>query len=371
MVSDVDPFLKSACLAFLSSFYSLLESYPPDLPLHECEISLVKEEKCGEGGFSDCFEGVFLGRHKVAMKVLRAYLDEEDMERRMEREKQSMNREMGIWSKLNHPNILPFIGWYTLGPKSYMVSPWMEEGDALAYVKRKPQADRLQLLVQIADGLRYLHTGMKKPVIHGDLKAANIFISNAGVARIADFGLSEFVEGEKPPRYSTEWYCAGSTRWQAPELLRASAKEEARRTKKTDSFAYGRVMLELFTGQLPFSYLSDATRSIFEMVLDGQLPERPLDKDIIAKGLDDNMWELMKSCWSVDPNQRPSAAAILDDLEAALRVSNRGRPDDDSDFESSANLRPEKRARITDPPVKLEVEDVEIDEGIRTTGHTE
>ncbi|KDQ09490.1 hypothetical protein BOTBODRAFT_137788 [Botryobasidium botryosum FD-172 SS1] len=346
---------RNACVAFLSTFYPLIGAYPTsDIPLHECEVKLMKTETSGQGGFSDCFEGIFLGCHKVAMKALRAYLKEEVTERRMK-------REMGVWCRLDHPNVLPFIGWHTFGPTSYMVSPWMENGDALAYVRRRPQANRLQLVAQVADGLHYLHAGINKPVIHGDLKAANIFISSTGVARIADFGLSEFSEREKPPRYSTEWYCAGNPRWQAPELLRASSLEEARRTTETDIFACGRVMLELFTGQVPFFYLSDNTISVFKLVFDGQFPERPLDKDVVAKGLNDNMWELMKRCWSVDPEQRPTAAAIIDQVKAALR----GRPDDDSDSEDSVGPRPEKRVRITEPPVKVETiktEDIKREE---------
>jgi len=243
---------------------------------------------------------------------------------------------------------LPFIGQYTSGPTSYMVSPWMENGDALAYVKRKPEVNRLQL---VADGLHYLHTGLEQPVIHGDLKAANVFITDTGDAHIADFGLSELVGEEKPSeRYSTEWYCAGSPRWQAPELLIATTKDEARRTKETDSFAYGRVMLELFTGQLPFSYLSESTPSIFKMVLDGKFPERPLDKDVVSRGLDDKMWGLMENCWNINPTQRPSAAVILDHLEAALQAH----PRDDSDSDISASPRPKKRARMAERPVKVE-----------------
>ncbi|KDQ09403.1 hypothetical protein BOTBODRAFT_137720 [Botryobasidium botryosum FD-172 SS1] len=343
MVVENDPPLNHAYVAFLSTFYPLLKSHPSDTPLHECEISLIKTEKCNEGGFSDCFEGIFLGCQKVAMKALRAHLKEEVMERRMK-------REMGVWGRLDHPNVLPFIGWHTLGPTSYMVSPWMENGDALSYVTQNPRANRLQLLVQAADGLHYLHTGITKPVVHGDLKAANIFISSTGVARIADFGLSEYAEEEKPPRYSSEWYYAGNLRWQAPEIVNASSKEEVRRTMGTDNFAYGRVMLELFTGQIPFAYLSDNTLSIFEMVRHGQFPDRPLDKDIIAKGLDDRMWDLMKHCWSMDPKERPSAAEISSHLKAALR----GHPDNDSDSEGSASARPAKRARAMEPPMKVE-----------------
>ncbi|KDQ09404.1 hypothetical protein BOTBODRAFT_178967 [Botryobasidium botryosum FD-172 SS1] len=339
-ISAVDPpSVRSACVAFLSTFYPLIERYPFDPPLHEWEVELTKTEKSVGGGYSDCCEGLFLGHHKVAMKALRAHImGNKVAERRMK-------REMNVWSKLRHPNVLPFIGWCTLKSTSYMVSPWMENGDALAYVKQKPQADRLKLLAQIAEGLYYLHTRPKNPVIHGDIKAANVLISSSGVACIADFGLSELIEDEKAPRYSTEWYCAGNPRWQAPELLSAESKEEARRTKETDCFAYGRVMLEIFTGQVPFFYLSvNTTLSVFNMVLDGRLPDRPLDKDTVAKGLDDRMWELMKTCWRVDPKQRPSAADILGHLKAALR----GRP------ESSASARPEKRARLMEPSVKVE-----------------
>ncbi|KDQ09112.1 hypothetical protein BOTBODRAFT_37355 [Botryobasidium botryosum FD-172 SS1] len=335
------PSVHSACINFLSTFYPLLECYPSDSPLHELEIEPMKMEKSEQGGFSDCCEGIFLGRHKVAMKALRAHVVGGEVAARR------MQREVNVWRKLNHPNVLPFIGWCILESKAYMISPWMENGDALTYVKKRPQANRLQLLAQVAEGLDYLHTGPKNPVIHGDLKAANVLISSAGVARIADFGLSELVEGEKAPRCSTAWYCGGNPRWQAPELLNASTNEEARRTKETDCFAYGRVMLEIFTGQVPFFYLSTNTLSIFNMVRNGQFPDRPLGKDIVAKGLDDRVWELMKTCWSMDPTQRLSAAEILKRLEDALRRH----CDDDSNSEGSANPRPEKRARVV---VKVE-----------------
>ncbi|KDQ09494.1 hypothetical protein BOTBODRAFT_179032 [Botryobasidium botryosum FD-172 SS1] len=170
----------------------------------------------------------------------------------------------------------------------------------------------------------------KKPVIRGGLKAANIFISGTGVAPIVNFGLSEYAKEEKPPRCSTEWYCARNPRWQAPELLSAPSKEEALRTIETDSFAYGRVMLEVF----PFFYLSDSTLSIFQMVRHGQFPERPLDKD---------------------PKQRPGVAEIFDHLEAVRAP--RGRPDDEIDSKDS-NPRPEKRARATELPVKVEEVDI-------------
>ncbi|KDQ05848.1 hypothetical protein BOTBODRAFT_39942 [Botryobasidium botryosum FD-172 SS1] len=344
-ISAMDPpSVRSACVAFLSTFYPLLGCYSSDSPLHEWEVELMKAETSEQGGFSDCREGLFLGRHKVAMKALRTHVIGNKVAAKR------MQREMNVLNKLSHPNVLLFIGWCILESKSYLVSPWMENGDASEYVRRRPQANRVQLLVQVAEGLHYLHTWLQNPVIHGNLKATNVLISGTGVVRIANFALSELVEDEKDPRHWTAWYCCEDLRWQAPELLSAGSQEEARRTKETDSFACGRVMLEIFTGLVPFYYIAANTMSIPNMVRHGQFPERPLDEDVIAKGLDDMTWNLMERCWSMDPKERPSAAEILTHLKATLR----GRPDDDSDSEDSTSSRLEKRARVTEPSLKFE-----------------
>jgi len=109
-------------------------------------------------------------------------------------------------------------------------------------------------------------------------------------------------------------------------------------------------MLELFTGQIPFFYLGDTTSSIYKTVPKGEFPERPLDKDVVARGLDDRMWGLMEKCWNITPAQRPSATKILRSLEAALRA----RPQEDGDSEASASSRPRKRARVAEQSVKVE-----------------
>ena len=74
---------------------------------------------------------------------------------------------------------------------------------------------------------------------------ANIFISDSDEPVIGDFGLSELEEKDPDDRYSTAFYNGGSLRWQAPELVNASSPEEAQRTRATDVFAFGRVMLEV------------------------------------------------------------------------------------------------------------------------------
>ncbi|KDQ14301.1 hypothetical protein BOTBODRAFT_94149, partial [Botryobasidium botryosum FD-172 SS1] len=132
-----------------------------------------------------------------------------------------------------------------------MVSPWMDNGDALHYVQRNPQVDCLKLLLQITEGVEYLHT-LSPPVIHGDLKGANIFVSGAGVPYIGDFGLSQ-ATSEEIQENSTTWNAAGHPRWQAPELIDPKVGGFPPRTAESDMFALGRVAYELFSGRTPFS----------------------------------------------------------------------------------------------------------------------
>ncbi|KDQ11736.1 hypothetical protein BOTBODRAFT_162563 [Botryobasidium botryosum FD-172 SS1] len=290
--------------------------YPAGQPLHECEIRRIKSVPSAWGGFSDCWEGVFLERHKVAMKSLRHNITEDVAQRRIK-------REIAVWKGLNHRNILPFIGIHILDDTTYMVSPWMGKGDSLQYVRLNPLVDRLKLLVQIAEGVRYLHRH-DPVVIHGDLKGANIFISDSGEACIADFGLSHMT-GENTESYSTAWRAAGSVRWQAPELM-VERFDEAVRTTASDIFAFGRVIVELITGNIP--YYPDVTNDMMIplKVLGGVLPKRPTDPETITRGLDDRIWELVEDCCRMKPHQRAHICAILHRLRSALKARDAGPP---------------------------------------------
>ncbi|KDQ07615.1 hypothetical protein BOTBODRAFT_119839 [Botryobasidium botryosum FD-172 SS1] len=240
-----------------------------------------------------------------------------------------MRREMEVWKKLRHPNVLPFIGMFSVGHSTYLISPWMHNGDALGYVKRNPNADVVDLLMQAAQGLQYLHT-QNPPVVHGDLKGARsgpfhliLLTLTRCEACIADFGLSEVleqvaaVETAEDSGNSTAWQVAGHPRWQSPELLRAVSAEEARRTTQSDIFAFGRVIIELLTGDLPFAEIANNI-AVVAMVISGTLPERPKDAGVIARGLDDRMWGLVKECCETRPDKRPSAEYVLNRLRAAL-----------------------------------------------------
>lgn len=134
-----------------------------------------------------------------------------------------------MWKGLKHPNVLPFLGMIELSEALYLVSPYVENGSADDYIRARPDVDRPSLVSlfrmsvprtelmasQVLDlvvAAAYLH---RSGIVHGDIKAANILISNEGRALLGDFGLSR----PSDTATSTEMQGAGSVRWQSPELL--------------------------------------------------------------------------------------------------------------------------------------------------------
>ncbi|KDQ09165.1 hypothetical protein BOTBODRAFT_117482 [Botryobasidium botryosum FD-172 SS1] len=301
-MSKLGPSERTKYIDVLSAVYTKSDFYPTEL--HPWEVSMSGGQMIDSGGFGDCSKGKFLGRFDVAMKSLRfVFGTTSDVLARRFR------REVETWKDLRHPHILRLIGVCQIGPYTCMVSPWMENGDCAAFVKRNPQADCVRLLSQVAAGLQYLHAP-NRGVVHGDIKGANILISCTGNAVIGDFGLSQILIGERQHSYSTNFFLAGNARWQAPELLLGETKEDIQRTTQSDMFAFGRLMLEIFTTEPPFSSIANLF-AIAHKVQTGEFPPRPVDPLVAARGLDDTMWRFMERCWRKDPAERPSAGGAV------------------------------------------------------------
>ncbi|KDQ17155.1 hypothetical protein BOTBODRAFT_105990, partial [Botryobasidium botryosum FD-172 SS1] len=230
--------------------------------------------------------------------------------------------EMKVWQDLRHPNVLPFIGLYLHESKIYMLSPWMKEGDLLPYLRRNPHANRAQMVLQIAYGLLYLHT---RGVIHGDLKGANILVSDAGEPRLADFGLSHRDIQESTVVHSLAFQNGGNPRWQSPELLTARNAKEAERTTASDMFAFGRVIIEVYTEEVPFANIPFHP-AIMQMVMNGESPVRPTDREVIGRGLDDRMWDIAKDCSQHDPHARLDIRAAISRLLSTSAPSPQPQP---------------------------------------------
>ncbi|KAF8496699.1 hypothetical protein F5888DRAFT_1832576 [Russula emetica] len=198
-----------------------------------------------------------------------------------------------------HRNILNFTGHVTINDVVYSVNPnpWIENGNIREYLRRYPDADRVRLLSEVASGVEFFH---ERELLHGDLCDKNILINRDGKAIVCGFDLFEFSN----PGVSR-------ARWLAPEQITPASV--AAPTEKADIWSFGLLCLEIFTGKDPYHSHSDLYVPV--LLNQGSHPEHP---GSTAVGLSPKMWDLMQSCWQINPAQRPSMSEIQSTISDML-----------------------------------------------------
>ncbi|KAF8525377.1 kinase-like domain-containing protein [Gautieria morchelliformis] len=280
---------------------------PPGTNLKAGEARRIGQYPVAGNAAFDIWEGVWLGREKVALKTVRGvYVSPETQKR--------FNREVAIWREVWEIDrgryILPFYGaCFQDGPYPYMVSPWMNNGDVLCYLKKYPTANRLEIIKGIASGLSLLHNLKPKPIAHGDVKAANVLINDSGQPVLADFGLSKILEDITGVPFTQSKGVSESYRWFAPELCSSPGVIST----YSDVFAYGMTVVEIFTDEPPFQHIKRTTEVLLQMQK-GERPMKPTETKIIERGLDDHLWEVATGCWEACPEHRPTIDQILAQL---------------------------------------------------------
>ena len=141
---------------------------------------------------------------------------------------------------------------------------------------------------------------------------ANILIDQEGRARIADFGLLTTTICSATSSSSAG---AGTRRWMSPELLDPNlfGSEDNGPTKGSDCYALGMVIFEVVSGQVPFSVYGDGF--VLLKVIEGEHPGRPQGPEGVW--FTDELWEMLKLCWSHQPKNRPTIGVVLEHLERA------------------------------------------------------
>ncbi|KAI6150061.1 kinase-like domain-containing protein [Pisolithus thermaeus] len=130
----------------------------------------------------------------------------------------------------------------------------MGRGSARSYVQDR-RNDPRPLIRDIAEGLHYLHSHPKGPIIHGDLKGDNVLIDQNGRALLTDFGLSVHINSSFTMTVNSP--CGGSLYWMAPELVEDKGAIPA--TTKSDVWSFGMTALVcqvalLLSDGLPMSF---------------------------------------------------------------------------------------------------------------------
>lgn len=123
--------------------------------------------------------------------------------------------------KLDHENIVAFIGVATQGANYCVIMEFCPNGQLFEFLKQCDSIPPSQVLAwsrQIASGMDYLH---QHKIIHRDLKSPNVLISEHNQLKISDFGISRQLKD-----CSTKMSFAGTVAWMAPEVIRVEKISE-------------------------------------------------------------------------------------------------------------------------------------------------
>ncbi|XP_063785031.1 serine/threonine-protein kinase B-raf isoform X1 [Pseudophryne corroboree] len=259
-------------------------------------------QRIGSGSFGTVYKGKWHG--DVAVKMLNVTAP-------TPQQLQAFKNEVGVLRKTRHVNILLFMG-YSTKPQLAIVTQWCE-GSSLYHhlhiIETKFEMIKLiDIARQTAQGMDYLHA---KSIIHRDLKSNNIFLHEDLTVKIGDFGLAT-VKSRWSGSHQFE-QLSGSILWMAPEVIRMQDKNPY--SFQSDVYAFGVVLYELMTGQLPYQNINNRDQIIF-MVGRGYLAP---DLSKVRSNCPKAMKRLMADCLKKKRDERPLFPQILASIELLAR----------------------------------------------------
>jgi tetratricopeptide (TPR) repeat protein len=199
-----------------------------------------------------------------------------------------------------------------------------------------PVHDVIRWATQVATGLAAAH---RRHIIHGDLKLANIGVTELDDARILDFGVAIRVGDDDTVEHRAAVGFVGTVPYAAPELLRGGTPDV-----HTDLWALGVMLYEMLSGRRPFTGATEAA-VLFAILDQSPAPLTRADGAEIPAALT----ALVHALLAKDPAQRPPSAAVVAEQLRALRdpPSNTRTTSAVPDIEAPPRARAGVRRRVT------------------------
>ena len=269
-------------------------------------------EKIGSGGQGTVYKALDTKLNRtVVIKVLPPELTQKTSNfRRFEREAQ-------LCSQLDHPNICTVYDFHSADGVFYIAMQYVEGKNVRQLVAGRPLElkSAISIAIQVTDALAYAHS---KNIIHRDVKAGNIMVSESGQVKILDFGLAKLLEDEHAQNHEgldrheiTELGIPyGTATYAAPE----QAKGE-RADHRSDIFSTGVLLYEMLTGIWAFQ--GKTVIDVRHQVLYGT--PKPI-ADLRKEPIPPQLQQIVDKALQKDPKDRyQKIAAMRDDLRNVLQ----------------------------------------------------
>ncbi|XP_050026555.1 serine/threonine-protein kinase pelle-like [Dermacentor andersoni] len=283
----------------------------------------------GKGGFGTVYKGCW---KDTIVAVKRLHVKEKDGDIRQEQSFKQSLTEMKVLQSCRIDNILPLYGVSLDGPEPCIVYQYMQNGSLEDRLRCKHNTQTLNwtqrgtIAKGVARGLYFLHTSLVdgKPLIHGDIKSANILLDTNLEPKIGDFGLTRY--GPEADQSMVVVSHVHGTRYYLPHEYLKSRQLST----KVDIYSYGIVLLELATSKHVYDRRRK-TRTLIETVHDcAQSNQLDSLRDTNAGDENQVIFSLLihlgQKCSSYDRKERPEMEQVLQQFkenpnEAVRRLS--------------------------------------------------
>ena len=286
--------------------------------LDEFEIKEVEGltlgESIGAGAFGAVYEVKVNGIKRIAKRLLDILLLQDIPPEEKAGIRKRFYDECLHLSKLNHPNVVEFVGVFFDNPADRGdVTLIMEclHTDLSKFLEQRhsiPLSVKLSILHDIASGLLYLHTSLHHPLIHRDLTAPNILLTVDVKAKICDLGLSKLVKNFN----DIHTRCPGTLAYMPPEALYENPIHDVH----LDVFSFGHLALYAAIENFPEVYNIDYNDPAFTQArLVGEIEMLRRKRWMDMLGSDHCLRELICHCLQDNPKSRLSTKSLKSSMK--------------------------------------------------------
>ncbi|XVF27021.1 hypothetical protein REPUB_Repub14bG0070600 [Reevesia pubescens] len=274
------------------------------------------KDEIGKGAYGTVFRGVILisnGERIVAIKRLEKVMAEGERD---------FKNEMKAIGKTHHKNLVQLLGCCYDGTNRLLVYEYMKTGSLADFLfKSKLKVNwegRIEIVLNIARGIFYLHEECETQIIHCDIKPENILIDDKGYAKIADFGLAKLLMPYQSKAYTG---IRGTRGYVAPEWHRNLPI-----TVKADVYSFGIMLFEIICCRR--SVKADVPENeavlahwVYDCFKANEL-EKLVQNEEVEKSKLERMVKVGLWCTQDEPSSRPSMKKVILMLEGTLNIPN-------------------------------------------------